>query len=123
MLSPSHKDSCPIWRLTGVRNTKAIGTAPKPAVLQLIQRTSLTRGRLTITVDLCLTARRRSFLEFHPMDEPNKGALHGGLNPGGSCSLSHLDNVGENVRLRAWITDLANEDMDSAEGDPVPVLN
>jgi hypothetical protein len=57
------------------------------------------------------------------MDETNKGALHGGLNPGGSCTLSRLDDVGAGVRLRARFADLADEGVDSAEGDPVPVLN
>ena len=57
------------------------------------------------------------------MDETNKGTLHGGLNSGGSCTLSRLDDVGADVRLRAWLADPADEDVDSAEGDPVPVLN
>ena len=57
------------------------------------------------------------------MDESNEGVLHGGLNPGGSCTLSHLDDVGADVRLRARFADLADEDVDSAEGDPVPVLD
>ena len=70
-----------------------------------------------------LTARHRSFFNFRPMDETNKGTSHGGLNPGGSCTLSRFDDVGADVRLRARFTDLANEDMDSAEGDTVPVLD
>ena len=57
------------------------------------------------------------------MDETNKGTLHSGLNPGGLCTLSRLDDVGADVRLRARFADLANEDMDSTEGDPVPVLD
>ena len=57
------------------------------------------------------------------MDKSNKGALHGGLNTGGSCTLSRLDDVGADVRLRARFTDLADEDVDSAEGDPVLVLD
>ena len=35
------------------------------------------------------------------MDETNKGTLNGGLNLGGSCALSRLDDVGVDVRLRA----------------------
>ena len=49
--------------------------------------------------------------------------LHGGLSPGGSRTLSRLDDVGSDVWLRARLADLADEDVDSAEGDPVPVLN
>ena len=40
-----------------------------------------------------------------------------------SRTLSRLDDVGADVRLRARFADLADEDVDSAEGDPVPVLN
>ena len=57
------------------------------------------------------------------MDETNKGVLHGRLNPGGSCMLSRLDDVGAVVRFMARFADLADEDVDSAEGDPVPILN
>ena len=57
------------------------------------------------------------------MGEPNEDIPYGGLSLGGSCTLSRLDDVGEDVRLRARLTNLANEDMNSAEGDPVPVLN
>ena len=57
------------------------------------------------------------------MDKSNEGALHGGLNPGGLCTLSRFDEVGAGVRLRAWFADLADEDVNSAEGDPVPILN
>ena len=57
------------------------------------------------------------------MDPYNKGTLHGGLNSGGLCTLSRLDDVGADVRLRARFADLANEDVNAAEGDPVPVLN
>ena len=35
--------------------------------------------------------------------------------------LSRLDDVGANVRLRARLTDPADEDVDSVEGDPVPL--
>ena len=42
---------------------------------------------------------------------------------GGSCALSRFDETGAEIRLGARLTDLANEDMNSAEGDPVPVLN
>ena len=57
------------------------------------------------------------------MDESHEGTFHGGLNSGGSCTLSRLDDVGADVRLRARLADLADEDVNSAEGDPVPILN
>ena len=57
------------------------------------------------------------------MDATDKGMLHSGLSLGGSCTLSRLDDVGAGVRLRARFADLADENMNSAEGDPVPVLN
>ena len=57
------------------------------------------------------------------MDASHEGTLHGWQSPGGSRTLSHLDEVGADVRLRARLADLADEDVDSAEGDPVPVLN
>ena len=106
----------------GVRNTVAIGTAPKPSVLQLIHGIGFACGRLTIRVDCRLTPRHRAF-QFSPMDASNKGTLHGGLNPDGSRMLSHLDDFSADVRLSARFADLADEDMDSTEGDPVPVLN
>ena len=37
--------------------------------------------------------------------------------------LSRLDDGSADVRLRARLADLADEDVNSAEGDPVPVLN
>ena len=57
------------------------------------------------------------------MGEPNEDMPYGGLSLGGSCTLSRLDDVGADVRLSARLTDLADEDVDSPEGDPVPVLN
>ena len=57
------------------------------------------------------------------MDAFHEVTLHGGLSSGGSRMLSHLDDVDADVRLRARLADLADEDMDSTEGDPVPVLN
>ena len=118
-----HEDSDPARRLEEILNTAAIGTTPKPAVLQLIQRIRLTYGRLTIRVDGRLTARHRSLRKFPSVDASHKGTLHGRLNPSESCMLSHLDEVGADVRLRARFADLADEDVDSAEGDPLPVLN
>ena len=50
------------------------------------------------------------------MDETNKGTLHGGLNLGGSSTLSRLDDVGAGVRLRARFADLADEDVIPAKG-------
>ena len=57
------------------------------------------------------------------MDTSYECTLHGGLNPGWTRTLSRLDEVGAYVQLRARFVDLANEDMNSAGGDPVPVLN
>ena len=57
------------------------------------------------------------------MDDSHEGTLHGWLNPGGSRTLSRFDDVGADVRLRARLADLANEDVDAAEGDPVSVLD
>ena len=57
------------------------------------------------------------------MDASHEGMLHGGLSSGGSRMLSHLDDVGADVRLRARFADLANEIVYSAKGDPVPVLD
>ena len=57
------------------------------------------------------------------MGKPNEDMPYGRLSPGGSCTLSRLDDVGADVWLRAWLVDLADEDVDSVEGDLVPVLN
>ena len=57
------------------------------------------------------------------MDASHEGMLHGRLSPGGSRTLIRFDDVGADVRLRARLADPADEDVDSAEGDPVPVLN
>ena len=57
------------------------------------------------------------------MDESYKRTLHGRLNPDRACTLSRLDEVGGDVRLRARFADLVDEDMDSTKGDPVPILD
>ena len=57
------------------------------------------------------------------MDASHESTLQGRQSLGGSRTLSRLDEVGAEVRLRARLANLANENMDSAEGDPVPVLN
>ena len=57
------------------------------------------------------------------MDASHEGTLHGGLSSGGSCTLSRLDDVGADVRLRTQLAIPADEDVDPAEGDPVPVVN
>ena len=57
------------------------------------------------------------------MDAFDEGTLHSRQSPGGSRTLSRLDEVGADVRLRARLANPADEDVDSAEGDPVPVLN
>ena len=46
------------------------------------------------------------------MDATHEGTLHGGMSPGGSRTLSRLDDVGADVRLRARLADLADEDVD-----------
>ena len=53
----------------------------------------------------------------------NEDVFHGGPNPGNSRTLSRLNDVGEDVRLRSRFTNLADEDVDAAEGDPVPVFD
>ena len=53
------------------------------------------------------------------MDATHEGMPRGGLSPGGSRVLSRLDEVGADARL----ADAADEYVDSAEGDPVSVLN
>jgi hypothetical protein len=65
----------------------------------------------------------RSIFRFHPVDDSHEGTLHDRLNPGRSRTLSHFNDVGADVRLRARFANLANEHMNAAEGDPVPVLN
>ena len=57
------------------------------------------------------------------MDASHEGTLHGRLSPGGSRMLSRVDDVGVDVWLRARFADLADEDVNSAEGDPLPVLS
>ena len=57
------------------------------------------------------------------MDDTYENMFYGGLNLGGACTLSRLDDVGADVWLRARFADLADEDMDSSEGDPVPLLD
>ena len=57
------------------------------------------------------------------MDASHESTLQGRQSLGGSCTLSRLDEVGAEVRLRARLANLANENVNSAEGDPVPVLD
>ena len=57
------------------------------------------------------------------MDATYEGMLHDRLNTGGPHALSRFDEVGVDVRLRARFADPADEDMKSAKGDPLPVLN
>ena len=57
------------------------------------------------------------------MEASHKSMPYGRQGPGGSCTLSRLDEIGAEIRLKAWLTNLANEDMNCAKGDPVPVLN
>ena len=46
--------------------------------------------------------------------------LQGRQGPGGSCALGRLDEIGAEIRLRARLTNLANEDMNSAKGTRFP---
>ena len=57
------------------------------------------------------------------MHESHERTLHGRLNPGKAHTLSRLDEVGADVRLRDRLADLADEDVNSAKGDPVSILN
>ena len=57
------------------------------------------------------------------MDATHKGTLHDGLSSGGFRTLNRLDEVGAAVWLKARLTNPADEDVNSAKGDPVPVLN
>ena len=45
-LCTGHEDCDLVWRLVGVQNTVTIGIAPKPAILNLVDRVGLTSGRL-----------------------------------------------------------------------------
>ena len=55
------------------------------------------------------------------MDYTHEDMLYGGLNLGRACTLSHLDDVGVDVRLRARFANLVDEDVNSTKGDPVPI--
>ena len=57
------------------------------------------------------------------MDTSHERMLHGGLNLSGACTLSRFDVVGGDVWLRARFTDLADENVNSAKGDPLPVID
>ena len=57
------------------------------------------------------------------MNETDENMLWGGFILGGSRTSSQLDNVSADVRLSFRLTNLANEDVDSAKGDPVPILD
>ena len=74
-------------------------------------------------MDNRIAAIPRSFRKLPSVDATYEGMPDGRLSPGGSRMLSHSDEVGADVRLRARLADLANENVDSTEGDPVPVLD
>ena len=57
------------------------------------------------------------------MDDTYENMPCCGLNRGRACLLSRLDDVGGGVRLRARFANLADEDVNSTEGDPVHILN
>jgi hypothetical protein len=46
-----------------------------------------------------------------------------GLGPSGLHAPSWLDDVGADVQLGSWFTNFADEDMDLAEEDLVPILD
>ena len=68
-----------------------------------------------------LTFRHR--FRFRSVDDSHEGTLHGGLSPDRSRTLSRFDDVGADVRLSARLANLVDEDANTAEGDPVPVLD
>ena len=57
------------------------------------------------------------------MDDTYENMPRCGLNRGRVCTLNRLDGVGAGVRLRARFADLADEDVNAAKGDPVPIFN
>jgi len=57
------------------------------------------------------------------MDETNESALLGGLDLGGSRMPSCLNGVGARDWLTVLFTDLADEDLNSTEGDPISTLD
>ena len=57
------------------------------------------------------------------VDDSHEGTPHGQFNLGRSRTLSRLDEVGADVRLRGRFADLADEDVNPTKGDPVPVLD
>ena len=57
------------------------------------------------------------------MNETNRNMLWGGFSLGGPRAPSRLDDVRADVRLSFRLTDLADEDVNSAKGDPVPILD
>ena len=122
-LCSGHEYSNLVRQIRGVRNTVAIGTAPNLAILQLIKRFGFSGRRFVTGTNDGRVAKFRSVLITSSMDDSYEGTLHGQFNPGGSRTLSRLDEVGADVRLRARFTDLASENVNATKGDPVPVLN
>ena len=57
------------------------------------------------------------------MDDTYENMLCHGLNRRRTCTPSHFDDVGADVRRSGQFTDLADEDVNPTEGDPVPVLD
>ena len=68
--------------------------------------TAIRSGRRFVTgTNDSRPAKLRSVLITSSMDDSHEGTLHGRFNPGGSRTLSRLDEVGADVRLRAQFTD------------------
>ena len=57
------------------------------------------------------------------VDDSNEDTLHGRFSLGRSRTLSRLDKVGVDVRLRPRLTNLADKNVYATKGDPVPVLD
>ena len=117
-----HEDSDPVWQIEGVWNTVAIETSANPAVLQLIKRFGLSR-RLIIRTDHGLSIGHRPILVSRFMDDTYENMPCCWLNRDRACTLSRLDDVSACVQLRARFADLADEDVNSLKGDPIPVLD
>ena len=117
-----HEDGGPVWQTRGIRNTVALGSFLNPAAVQLVKRFGFS-GRLVITTDYGFSIGDRFLLITRTVDDTHENMPCCGLNRGRACTLSCLDDVSAGVWLRAWFTDLADEDVNPTKGDPVPVFD